>query len=86
MRGFDEVMPGAIIVVATNLTGVSGLEAVEDIVEEVEDLDGGLVGERRQRWRGKGVVLAHGSCVRVGQRAAVLRREVEDSGGAKTSR
>ena len=47
MRGFDEVMPGAIIVVATNLTGVAGLEAVEDIVEEVEDLDGGLVGERR---------------------------------------
>ncbi len=48
-----EVVSGAIVIVAVDLIAVAGLEAVEDIVNEVEDLDGGLVGERRQRCCGK---------------------------------
>jgi hypothetical protein len=44
--GFDEVVLGAIIVVAVDLIAVARLEHGEDLVKEVVDFDDGFVGQR----------------------------------------
>src|SRR3990172_3034146 len=84
--GFDEVVLGVFVVVATDLVAIARLEDGEDIVEEVEDFDGGVVGQVRQAQRRSQIMFAHGRSSGVGQRAAALRRAAEESGGAKTSR
>ena len=84
---FDEVVTGTIVVVAADLRAVAGLEGVEDSVKEVEDFDGGFVGQRWQPGFGSRVVFAHGMSFGFAQRAAALRRAAAaDSGGANTSR
>lgn len=44
----NEVVVGTIFVEAMDLVAVVSLEEMEDVVEEVMDLDDGLIGERRQ--------------------------------------
>jgi hypothetical protein len=44
--GSDEVVLGAIIVVAVDLIAVAGLEFGEDVVKEVVNFDDGFVGQR----------------------------------------
>jgi hypothetical protein len=85
--GFDEVVSGAIVVVAADLSAISGLEDGEDIVKEVEDFDDGLVGQWWQAGLGRRIVFAHGMSLGVDQRAAAaLRRVAVESGGENTSR
>jgi hypothetical protein len=83
--GFDEVVLGAIIVVAVDLIAVAGLEYGEEVVKEVVDFDDGFVGQRWQTALAMQIVFAHGMSL-AGQRAAALRRTVVESGGEKTSR
>ena len=83
--GFDEVVLGAIMVVAVDLIAVAGLEYGEDIVKEVVNFDDGFVRQRWQMALATQIVLAHGMSL-AGQRAAALRRTVVESGGEKTSR
>lgn len=83
---FDEVVTGTIVVVAAELSAIARLEGAEGSVKEVEDFDGGLVGQRWQRRFEKRIVFAHGMSFGVDQRAAALRRAAADSGGEKTSR
>src|SRR3989304_7863022 len=71
--GFDEVVLGAIIVVAVDLIAVAGLEYGEDIVKEVVNFDDGFVRQRCQTGLGRQVVFAHGMALWVGPRAAAVR-------------
>jgi hypothetical protein len=84
--GLDEVLLGAIIVVAVDLIAVVGLEYGEKIVKEVEDFDDGFVGERWQAQFGRLIVFAHGMSFGVDQRTAALRLAVVESGAENTSR
>jgi hypothetical protein len=45
-NSFDEVVPGAIIVVAADLSAIAGLEGAEYSMQEVEDFHDGFVGQR----------------------------------------
>src|SRR3990172_8793978 len=83
--GFDEVVLGAIIVVAMDLVAIARFEYGEDLVKEVVNCDDGFVGQRWQTALAMQIVFAHGMSL-AGQRAAALRRTVAESGGEKTSR
>lgn len=71
---------GAVVIITVDLITVLGFEEIEDDVEEVEDFDGGRVGQWRQAQGGRGIVLVHGGPVGVDQRAAALRGAVVESG------
>ena len=58
--GFDEVVLGAIVVVAVDLIGVARLEYGEDVVKEVVDFDDGFVGQRWQAVFATQIDFAHG--------------------------
>lgn len=58
--GFDEVVSGAIVVVAVYLIGVAGLEYGEDVMKEVVDFYDGFIGQRWQTVLGMQIVFAHG--------------------------
>jgi len=86
--GLDHAVLGEFGVVAMDLVAVTGLEQTEEVVDEVVDLDDGIVAELRQRNR-RGVEVVGGgqACWRRGdQRRAVERRGVWAAGWAKTSR
>ena len=84
---FDEVVRGTIVVVAADLRAIAGLEGAEELVKEVEDFDGGFVGQRWQPGFGRRILFAHGMSFSVDQAwLAALRRAAADSGGANTSR
>jgi hypothetical protein len=57
--GFDEVVLGAIIVVAVDLIAVAGLEYGEEVVKEVVDFDDGFVGQRWQTVLATQIDFAH---------------------------
>jgi len=58
---FDEVVTGTIVVIAAKLSAIAGLEGAEDTVKEIEDFDGGFVGQRWQPGLGWRIVFAHGN-------------------------
>jgi hypothetical protein len=56
----NDVVVRAILIVAMDLIAVMGFEEKKDLMKEVEDLDGGLSGQRRQTDEHRAVVGAHG--------------------------
>lgn len=84
--GFDEVVLGAIMVVAVDLIAVVGLEYGEDIVKEVVNCDDGFVGQWWQTALEMQIVFAHGMSLGVDQRVGALRLAAVESGREKTSR
>ena len=58
--GVDHAVFGAVVVVAMDLIAVPGLEQVEEVVDEVVDLNDGIVAEPGQRDVGGGRVVVVG--------------------------
>jgi hypothetical protein len=55
-----DVVCRPIVVVAMDLIAVAGFEQVEEVMDEVVDLDDGIVAELRQRDVGRGVIVVVG--------------------------
>ena len=60
MSGWIMLCCRAIVVVAMDLIAVAGLEQIEEVMDEVVDLDDGIVAELRQRDVGSGVIVIVG--------------------------
>lgn len=80
-----QLMFGSLKVIALDLTEVTRLEALHGVVQELQDIDGGLIGQRRQRDTNGAGMAGHGS-IPFSQRLGVARRVVGTLGWAKISK
>ena len=78
-------MFGPLEVIAIDLIEVARLEARYCMVQELQDIDDGLIGQRRQRDANGAGTVCHGA-VPVYQRLGAARRAVVVTGWAKISK
>jgi len=78
-------MFGSLKVVAMNLSKVAKFEARHGVVQELQDIDGGLIGQRRQCDANGSGAVCHG-VLAINQRLGETRRAVVAAGWAKISR